>query len=81
MHSLNVFPLTLAPNDAWHPHQTRLDLPPPDLPGGQDRLHRSVWFVDGDKEFRLDLTVLFGLCNRMRGVPQVPNPFIVILWV
>ena len=24
--------------------------------------------------FRLDLTVLFGLCNRMRGIPEMPNP-------
>ena len=27
-----------------------------------------------------DLTVLFGLCDAGRGVPQVFNPFIVIVW-
>ena len=27
-----------------------------------------------------DLMVLFGLCDAGRGVPQVFNPFIVIVW-
>ena len=27
-----------------------------------------------------DLTVLFGLCDAKRGVPQVLNPSILIVW-
>ena len=70
-----VLPLIWPTNDPWHSHQTR-----PDLTGGQDRLD---WLVlpMAIKNLRLDLTVLFGLCNRMRGIPQVLNPFIVNIWV
>ena len=32
-------------------------------------------------QFRLCLTVLVGLCDIMRGVPQVTSPFIAIIWV
>ena len=31
--------------------------------------------------FRLYLMVLLGLCDRMKGVSQVINPFIVVAWI
>ena len=31
--------------------------------------------------FRLDLTGLFDFQNRMKGIPQVLNSFIVLVWI
>ena len=43
-----------------------------------------VHFTDGNtcvRSFRLYLKVLFGLCDRMRGVPRVIKHYIVMVWV
>ena len=51
-------------------------------------MSRSVWLtlpalvglITCERRPERDLTVLFSLCDAGRGVPQVLNPFILIIW-
>ena len=70
-----VLHLISVPCDMLHPKQTGSNLPEGQGSLGWSALPMVV------RSFWLYLTVLFGLCDRVRGVQQVIKHLIVVVWV